>query len=177
MPQALCLEGNHSFELSSVSTSISTIICAADEPCANLYPNCNSKHARENLEQQEDLVQRETKRGRTKVVKTRLAQVKPAHVRKPLHSAPKNPRCAELMIELAIEDAVQSLMCDELSPPSFSSDHNDGDGDWSSALMDFHCLPVEFEPERWHHSKPSSSPCNADIFDIHCVPVTVSACM
>jgi len=175
MPQALCSEGQHLFKLGSVSTTHSKTIRSTDEPCTkDLYPSCNSKHARKDLEQPEDLVQRETKRRRTKVIKTRLAQVKPAHVRRPLLFAPQNPPCTEV----AIEDAVRFLMCDELSPPSFSSDHTDGDGDWSSALMDFDSPAMEFEPERcvvhMHHSEPSSPPWNADILDTYHVPTTVS---
>jgi len=175
MPQVLCLEGQYSFKLGSVSTSQSRTI-RSGEPCTNLYLNDNSKRARDDLGQREDLVQRETKRRRTKVVKTRSAQVKQAHLCRPRQIAPHNPWCTELMIE----DTVQFLLCDELLPPSFSSDCTDGDGDWSSALMDFGGLAVEFEPERCikHHSELSSSsspPQIAHIFDIPHIPVTVSA--
>ena len=174
MPQVVCLEGHHSFKLGSVSTSQSRTICSSGEPCANLYLNYNSKRARDDLGQR-DLVQRETKRRRTKVVKTRSAQVNPAHLRRPRQIVPKTLWCTELMIK----DTVQFLLCDELLPPSFSSDCTDGNGDWSSALMDFDCLAVEFEPERCikHHSEPLSPPRTADIFDISHIPVTVSAHM
>jgi len=176
MPQALCSEGQHLFKLGSVSTTHSKTIRSTDEPCTkDLYPSCNSKHARKDLEQPEDLVQRETKRRRTKVIKTRLAQVKPAHVRRPLLFAPQNPPCTEV----AIEDAVRFLMCDGLSPPSFPSDHIDGNGDWSSALIDVDSPAMEFEPKRYvvhkHHSEPMLLPWNANMLDTHHVPVTVSA--
>ena len=154
MPLALCLED-------SVSTTHWRTNPSIDKPCAkDLYANCN-KHAREDLEQRENFVQRETKRRRTKVVKTR-----PTHLRRPLHFSPENLPCTELVSE----DAVRFLMCDELSPPSFSSDYSDGNGDdWSSTLMDFDSPAMEYEPERcvvhMHHSEPLSPPQNADILE------------
>jgi len=173
MPQAICIKRQHSFKLGCASTT--RTIRSTDEPCTkDLYPSCNSKHARKDLEQREDLVQRETKR-RTKVIKTRPAQVKSTHLCRPLLFAHKNPLCTELVSE----DAVRFLMCDELSPPSFSSDHTDGNGDWSSALIDFDSPAMEFEPKRYlvhkHCSEPMLLPWNANMLDAHHVPVTVSA--